>query len=211
MNKFKILLTLLVLVSFSCQSQNTNCNRTVKFKSDAKLIPKGICLEEGFEFSYVYDHADITGNGLKDFIAQWRKKDLKDGDTLYLSVYQQIDSSNYELFRTFDNFYPVYFKDYDFEYDVPDSLLNELKGAYNGVDPLNQLEFNKSEILIHLQPGVLDHYFLHYRYDPNDREWYLERRIYSEENYEGSLREVTNEYLWDQKLSIDKFNYFDYL
>lgn len=212
MNKLQPLLILLISVSFSCQAQNqTDCNRSVRLKFYSTQIPDGICLKEGYQFSYLYNQADVTSDEMEDFITQWRRQNIKDGDTLYLNIYQQTDSGNYELLSTLDNLYPIYFKDYSFEYDVADSLLNELKGSYNGIDPLNQLEFSEGKILIHLQPGVVDHYFLYYRYKLEDKDWYLERRIYSEEDYEGYLNEVTNEYLWDQKLSIDKFNYFDYL
>lgn len=212
MNKLHFLSALLLFVSFSCQAQNqAYCNRAVRSDFYSKKIPQGICLKPGYEFSYLYDQVDVNGDGMKDFMTEWRRQDIEDGDTLFLSIYEQIDSAKYELVKTFDNLYPIYFKDYDFEYDVPDSLLNELKGAYNGGNPLNRLEFKEGEIIIYLQPGVVDHYFLHYRYDPREKDWYLERRIYSEEDYEGNLHEVSNEYLWEERMSLDDFNYFNYL
>jgi hypothetical protein len=212
MNKLYILPVLLVFISFSCQAQNQiDCNRAVRSDFYSKKIPEDICLTPGYEFSYLYDYADVNDDGLKDFITEWRKQDIQDGDTLYLSIYEQVDSAKYELAWTFDNLYPIYFQRYELSYVVEDSLLNELQGRYGGKNPLNILEFKKGEILIHLQPGVVDHYFLQYRYDPKAKNWYLEKRIYSEEDYEGNLQERTNEYLWDQKISIDKFDYFDYL
>jgi len=213
MNKSQILFSIITLaILFSCQAQDqTDCNQAVRLKFYSNRIPKGICLKEGYEFSYIYDEMDVNNDGFKDFLFQWRKRDIQDGDTLYFSVYQQLDSTKYKLVKSFDNLYPIYFKDYSLEYNVKDSLLNELQGQYGGMYPLNQLEFGDGKILIHLQPGVVDHYFLHYRYNHESKNWYLEYRIYSEEDYEGKLYEVSNEYLWDKKLSIEKFNYFDYL
>jgi len=212
MNKFYMLPILLVFISFSCRSQNqVDCNRAVRSDFYSKKIPQGICLKPGYEFSYLYDRVDVNGDGMKDFITQWRKQNIQDGDTLYLSIYEQVDSAEYELARTYDNLFPIYFERYDLSYVVEDSLLNELQGAYNGSDPLRQLKFEEIKITMHLKPGAVDHYFLHYRYDPEDKDWYLDRRIYSEEDYEGNLHEVSNEYLWDERMSLAEFNYFDYL
>lgn len=153
----------------------------------------------------------MNRDGMKDFIAEWRKQKTRDGDTLYLSIYEQVYSSKYILAKTFDNLYPIYFERYELNYSVEDSVLNELQGQYGGTNPFNHLEFKEGKILIHLQPGVVEHYFLHYRYDPEAKHWYLERRIYSEEDYEGNLHEVSNEYLWEERMSLDEFDYFDYL
>lgn len=210
MNKLCIFPILLIFMSFSCQGQNQLCNQSVKYKSLSKKVPPTICLPSNqVEFEEI-TITDFNQDGIKDFIGKWQPKNLADGDTLHVSVYIQIDSGSYEFLKIYSNLYPIYFTDYSLEYRVQDSLLNELKARYPGY-PTKEVEFNGDKLLLHFEAGVGSYYFLHYRYDPEAKDWYLERRIYSEEDYEGNLHEVSNEYLWDERMSLEEFNYFDYL
>ena len=210
MNKLSIFPILLTCIPFSCQGQNQYCNQSVKYKSLSKKVSSTICLPSNkVEFEEI-TITDFNKDGKKDFIGKWQPKNLSDGDTLHVSVYVQVNSGSYELLKTYSNLYPVYFIDYSLEYRVQDSLLNELKAQYPGY-PTKKVEFNNDKLLLHFEAGVGSYYFLHYRYNPEVKDWYLERRVYSEEDYEGNLHEVSNEYLWDERMSLDEFNYFDYL
>lgn len=210
MNKLSIFPILLTCIPFSCQGQNQYCNQSVKYKSLSKKVSSTICLPSNkVEFEEI-TITDFNKDGKKDFIGKWQPKNLSDGDTLQVSVYVQVDRGSYELLKTYSNLYPVYFIDYSLEYRVQDSLLNELKAQYPGY-PTKKVEFNNDKLLLHFEAGVGSYYFLHYRYNPEAKDWYLERRVYSEEDYEGNLHEVSNEYLWDERMSLDEFNYFDYL
>lgn len=206
----KIIVGILIgLLPFYCKSQDEGCNRSTKIKSLSKRIPKGVCLKVGLEFSYAYEDVDLNGDGLKDFITQVRPKNIRDGDTLLLHIYFQSKNGQYSTLKVFNNIYPTYFKDYSLGYTVTNPRLNELQGKFGGTYPLGEIEFHENLIVINLKPGAIDHYALYYRF--NKQDWYLERKIYSEENSEGVRQELANEYSWEKKISLSQFNYFDYL
>ena len=206
-------LTFLVVLFYAsaCDGQEqSNCYQSTKYKSLEKKIPADICLTSGeLEFEEI-TFTDFDNDGLEDFIAKWQPKKLTDGDTLQVSAYRQYSAGRYKLYKTWNNLYPIYFKDYSLEYAVKDSLLNEVKANYPGY-PTKEVKFSEDKLLLHFEAGLGSHYFLHYRYDSTKGNWYLERRIYSESDHEGNLHQVSSENLMDQFQSIDEFNYFDYL
>lgn len=210
MNSSGTLAFVFLFVVYACQSQEqSTCEKSVKYKSLEKLIPKEICLPSNdFEFQNI-SITDIDENGLTDFIGEWKLKKLKDGDTIRISIYLQVDSGKYELVSTYVNLLPIFFKEYNLEYKVQDSILNEFKSRYPGY-PNQELKFDENEFTIYFEAGVGSHYFLQYRYDPQLKDWFLERRIYYEEDFEGRRTEISNDSVWDQKLSLRKFSYFDY-
>jgi hypothetical protein len=117
MKKIIILVNLLTLGTVISCAQEQNCNRTVHVTSFAERLPKDICLPEGYLiWSILADTVDINGDGTIDFAGRLQKIDAKDGDTTLVLLYKGDRHGNFEEWTTFGNLFPVYLKDYRFDY-----------------------------------------------------------------------------------------------
>src|SRR6218665_329830 len=98
--KKSILLGLIIIARGAVSvAQHTDCNRAVWFNRFTNLLPKEVCIPKGnYHITHVYERADINEDGLEDFIFDWNKKTLQDGDTLYVTIYAQNRDSTFSHF-----------------------------------------------------------------------------------------------------------------
>ena len=176
------LLQILLLLSIIVNSQNINCNQSVWIDRFAKLLPKDVCIPQGdYHITQVYKMADVNSDGLDDFIIDWNKKSLQDGDTLFVSIYLQNIDSTFSYFRTFDNLYPIYFERYDIDYIPQDATLIPLLKEYEDFYPFRKLEFKRGSIAITIRFDaesdlktvyVFDKLLNNWRYKESHEIWY---------------------------------------
>ncbi|PGH37825.1 MAG: hypothetical protein CRN43_18855, partial [Candidatus Nephrothrix sp. EaCA] len=148
--KKSILLGLVIIARGAVSvAQHTDCNRAVWFNRFTNLLPKEVCIPKGnYHITRVYERADINEDGLEDFIFDWNKKTLQDGDTLYVTIYAQNQDSTFSHFRTFNNLYPIYFERYDTDYIPTSKKLRPLHKKYDDDYPFLELAFQKDVLQI---------------------------------------------------------------
>lgn len=171
-------------------AQNINCNsETNSFnKNELKLIPKEICLPKGYIIWSIGDSTDINGDGLKDFFMYWRKQELpKNGDTMYLSIYEQKKDKSFMLVRKFSNLDPIYgSKIYLREYIFQDQLFK-----------------------IKIEAAVREGGIFYYYYDNNIKNWVLKKQEYWIESPDGNSTKIKSMEKPPKEITLDKFNYKD--
>jgi len=202
----RIALFSVLFLYFLVKAQTPDCNQTVWSTYDAEKIPKGVCLPNGYEFLYVHTATDINGDGLYDFIFNWDKILMRDGDTTFVSVYVQNPDSTFSHFRTFNNLFPTYFNRYDDNYIPQDTALIPLLRRYEATStPFRKLEFKQDSLIITICLDAKSDLRTVYVYDKNLNNWLYKES--SEVWYEGGG--VSRDDLED-KLgpTIDDFTYF---
>lgn len=221
--RMKIFLYYLLLTGIAplqyCQAQkvNKNCNRAVKLQEYKKDLIKEVCIPGGYEISMLRTDLrdiDINGDGLGDFIFDWNRPKLKDGDTLFLTVYKMNKDSSYSFLKTFKNLYPLHFESYD---DGPkeQKYRKIYEDCYSYGYPLKYLDLNSGTISLTLKIDDGSGYFLKYQYDNKKQNWYLIKK----QNWIDTTDEVTypdgRKYieleLPKKSESIDDFSYEKYL
>ena len=205
--KKSILLGLVIIARGAVSvAQHTDCNRAVWFNRFTNLLPKEVCIPKGnYHITQVHERTDINEDGLEDFIFEWNKNPLQDGDTLYVTIYAQNQDSTFSHFRTFNNLYPIYFERYDSEYNPPNKKLSPLHKKYNGEYPFLELTFEKGIMQIIRIGQVKEDLIITYRYDKNIKNWRYEKTI--RDDYALNIKEP---YDLSKKLgpTIDNFTYF---
>ena len=206
MSNYAILQLILFLCSIVSYAQNTDCNRAVWIKEDEKKLPKEICIPNGnYHITEVYEKVDVNGDGLKDFIFDWNKNPLQDGDTIYVTIYTQNSDSTFSFFRTFNNLYPIYFKSYSLDYTPQDTSLISIHRKYENFYPLHGLKFENDLIKITIRNDAETDIVITYKYDKTIKNWRFEK---SEEYYfiDSTLDPID----LSNKLgpTIDNFTYF---
>ena len=198
---------MLFSITIASCGQDIKCNRAVEYDFLIKKIPEEVCLPEGHQITRLYKSTDVNKDGLKDLIFDWSKINLKDGDTLYVSIYNQLNDSTFSHFKTFNNLKPIFFKEYSFEYRVKDPMLNEIKSKYNEQIPPYRLEFKNNIIYISFiigAPYVTINQYYQYKKDT----WYLMK----EEIWDESGEHIKKEKIMGfEQLRIDDFDYLNYL
>lgn len=205
MKTYIITQSILLIFSINIFAQNTNCNRAVWVKEDEKELPKEVCIPKGnYHVTQVYERVDINSDGLEDFIFNWNKNPLQDGDTLYVTIYTQNQDSIFSHFRTFSNLYPIYFKSYSFDYTPKNKKLRVLHKKYMR-NPLIKLTFEKETIEIIRNGDAKENLIITYRYDKDIKNWRYEKTIM----YDYALN-TKEPYDLSEKLGplIDNFTYF---
>jgi hypothetical protein len=193
----------------SCKAQVRDCNKDVLVKRDSPLVPMEVCIPNGYIIDEVYDSADVNDDGLKDFIFSWRKKQMIDGDTVFVSIYRKTHRGSHALLKTFKNLFPINFKSYEMSYRVEDEKLASIFNRYNGVFPFRGLEITGGEIRITIVAAVGEGYRVHYRFDVSRRTWILMRVVkWSEVGDKVEEEEVA---VPKEVQVIDAFNYLDYM
>jgi hypothetical protein len=186
-----------------------NCNKKVWVDRLKTGMPKEVCIPDEYLVSGNYTKylTDINGDGLNDYVFDWNKYPISDGDTIFTSVYlQQLDSS-YKYFVTFDNLFPIQFKSYVYE-QVKDKKLKELFSLYNPYK-LKELVFNNDKIILNFWTEARAGLVLTYQFDKNSNDWFLIEQ--------KSWIELEEETKWDDlgtpepNQSIKNFNYLDWL
>lgn len=204
MKKYIIYQIVLLFLTASTIAQNIDCNRAVWIKQNAKNLPKEVCIPKGYLISNIYESTDINGDSLPDFIFKWRKPELQDGDTLYISIYLQNSDSTFSYFRTFNNLYPIYFKDYSRDYVPPKSALIALHKKYEGEDQFLELKFEQNLITLKIEYAAKEDLWVQYYYDKSKKDW-----LYQKAEIHDYWEKVTPIDL-SEKIgpSINNFTYF---
>lgn len=209
MRNYAILQLILLLCEIISYAQNTDCNRAVWIKEDEKKLPKEICIPNGnYHITEVYEKVDVNGDGLEDFIFDWNKNPLQDGDTIYVTIYTQNSDSTFSFFRTFNNLYPIYFRSYDLDYVPEDTSLISIHKKYEGEYQLKSLKFKNDFIIIEIFYAALENLIIKYKYNNEKKNWvYYSCELYSFLNESKTLMDLSG------KLgpTIDNFTYFYWL
>jgi len=203
-NQIGIGIVMLLQINSCVMAQTGNCNRFVLLKQDAKRIPKDICIPSNYLISNIYESTDVNGDSLPDFIFKWRKPELQDGDTFYVTIYIQNPDSTFTNFRTFNNLYPIYFKDYSRDYISPNSALAALQKKYEGEDPFVELKFEGKLITLKIKYATKEDLWIQYSYDKSKKDW-----LYQKAEIHNYWEKITPMDLSDKiGPSIKNFTYF---
>ncbi|HEY9007340.1 MAG TPA: hypothetical protein VIM75_14465 [Ohtaekwangia sp.] len=197
---------LVFLTTTACAQNREACNRSVWTKEDAKYLPKEVCIKKGdYHITQVYKSVDLNGDGLNDFIFDWNKNPLQNGDTIFVTVYIQNRDSTFTHFRTFSNLYPIYFKSYDRDYTIKDKALAELHKKYQGENQLIELLFELSLIRLRIKYEAKEDLLIQYAYDETRKDWLLLKA----ELHDYALGKILSFNQSDRiGPEINKFNYF---
>lgn len=206
-----LFLELIVLTSNSQTTPEWNPNRgassthTVWVKQDEKKVPKGVCIPAGYIISEIFEPTDMNKDSLPDFIFKWRKSNLTDGDTLFVTIYIQNRDSSFSNFRTFKNLFPIYFERYDFDYIPKDEKLKTLHKKYLGNYQFLNISFQKGNIEISTKGDATSDLITTYTYDAGIKNWRYQKTIMydfianTKENFDSSE---------ELGPTIDQFRYF---
>lgn len=199
----QIVLSFLSCVTFA---QNIDCNRSVWLNRFTKLLPKEVCIQNGnYHITEVYDKVDLNNDGLEDFIFDWNKDTLQDGDTIYVTIYIQNPDSSFSYFHTFNNLYPINFKSYSSDYEPNEDKLKDFQKKYYGFDPLIELTFEKGMIKITRKEDAEANLIITYKFDKSINNWRYEK---SEEYFLVDGGYKTIDLLKELGPTIDNFTYF---
>jgi len=223
MNKYKFLTSFFILlITVKCSSQEINCNQKV-YRSSLKIkIPKSVCIPENYHIREILSQKDINNDSLKDFVFTYSKLKINDTDTLFVGVYTQKRDSTYIFKKKSGNLYPMFLEDYDSDIYINKSDETKELFSYSGNYPLNKLEFLENEIVIDFGIGEGETMELHFVYRKKESNWFLEWGIYeskltkTEEEILGEKNNFISSkekkyYEKSEQISIDEFNYFDWL
>lgn len=201
-----IMITLLILNTIMSYAQDCICNRSVWIKSWEKELPKEVCIPLGnYHITQVYERVDVNDDGLNDFIFDWNRYPLKDGDTIYVTIYLQNQDGTYQYFRTFNNLYPIYFERYDLDYIPKDTSLISIHKKYENFYPLHGLKFDNDLIKTKIRNDAETDLVITYKFDKSINNWRFEK---SEQYY--FIDETLDSINLSDKLgpTIDNFTYF---
>lgn len=220
MNNTVTFLLCFILPLFCCVGQKADedkvCNRDAVDKSIARLLPKGICIPEGYTVEHVIKDFDFNGDGKYDVAVRYVKYPLEDGNMRYYSVYEQISDTIFSYKKVFNNvaypFIKSYSENYRKRYPVVDSLLMIYP---TGVKFLFSQDTIKIE---HIIPDLY-HKTYSFVYDKKYDNWYLQKVNYWIGELpvwlvrNGNLREeLLEERIYldkkipDKHISIDEFD-----
>jgi len=129
-------------------------------------------------------------------------------DTIYVSVYKQINDSTYSFLKTFNNLFPLFLKSYD--YPSKNALAAKIFECYADGYPLKNLTFQNGAIEMTMRIDAASGYFLKYTYISKKRNWYL--TTYQEwfDRPHGERR-FEDHKIPEEGESIDEFSYQKYL
>lgn len=194
------------LLNIVACAQKNDCNRNVWIERFTKLLPKEVCIRMGnYHITEVYKKTDINNDGLIDFMFDWNKNPLNDGDTIYVSIYIQKPDSTFAYFRTFKNLYPIYFERYDLDYIPKDSALVKMQRRYENFYPLRKLEFENDKIRLRIRYDAEADLIVTYKFDSEKKNWFYEK---AEEYFFSSEGSLPKDYSKVFGPTIDDFTYF---
>jgi hypothetical protein len=218
MKKMIILVNLLALGAVISCAQEQNCNRTVRIHSTAERLPKDICLPEGyFIWSILADTVDINGDGTTDFAARLQKIAAQDGDTTLVVLYRQDKHGHFEEWTTFDNLFPVYLKDYDYDYyrdfktNKDTSYFMKLRARY-AYPELSKVFFAKDTITVKFNTDGGGGLLMHFVLNEAQNDWHLKKQVEWAGSW-GEIEKIPNYgvIIPKDQYSIRAFNMLDYL
>ncbi len=196
------------VVQWKIQLQDT-CNQKQKY-GNKSTIPKEVCIPLEHVISNIYPSVDLNGDGLEDFVFDHHKEILENGDSIFLSIYLQRIDGTYRLSKDLANINPIYFETYEYSKEFENSLSSKLKDIWNiyGIDSVYQIYLNERKIEIWMNVEAHIDYRLHYTYSNEKDTWVLLKwQEYTDYNNTTLEREIPK----DWKLSIEEFDYKDYL
>jgi len=207
----KLLITFLLSYSSSCSSQKLDtCNKSVHLSKDVQRLPKEICIPRGYWVWKIIDSIDLTNDRMDEVALTIEKEQMIDGDTSFLFVYKKDKNGIYQLFKKYDNLYPIYFKSYDHTYQSSNVELNNLKDSYGASASFSEVLFNKNTIKLKFHTSARSGLLLHFLYNSEINDWVL---VKNEEWFgdRGVIQKMTDEYPIPERISLSKFNMLDYL
>ena len=211
-----IFLTLLACSTVISCAQEKKCNRAAHI-AFANRLPPDICLPEGYILRDILaDTVDIDGDGRIDFAARLQKIDAQDGDTTLVVLYKQNEKGNYEEWFTFNNLFPIYLKDYDYDYyrdHMDRSYFMDLRRRY--VAPLfSEVFFEKDTIVVKFNTSAGSGLLLYFSLNEKKNDWHLVKQSI----WDGDVRRNNIENIPDwgiviplNQYSIREFNMLNYL
>lgn len=211
-----------MLVNLKCYSQQSNCNQEVYRNNLRDKIPKSVCIPKNHLIRDIISQEDLNNDGLEDFVITHSKSKIKDTDTLFVSIYSQKIDSIYTFKKKLGNLYPMFLDDYDSDIYITKSENVKELVSYSGNYPLNKLEFLKNKIVINFEIAEGETMELYFVYRKEEDNWFLKWGI-----YESKLTRTEQEILGDdndfvpvkqkiyykknEQISIDSFNYFNWI
>jgi hypothetical protein len=173
---FLLMLGILVTACAGKAQKQPACNRTVYIDSFAQRLPKDICLPEGYMLRAILsDTTDMNGDGRADFAAKLCKIDVRDGDTTLVVLYKQDQHGHFTEWTTFDNLFPIYLIDYDYDYyrDKEDtSYFMELRQRYIYPE-LSDVSFAKDTIILKFNTDAGGGHLLYFALNETQSDWTL--------------------------------------
>jgi len=187
------------------------CYRITKIKKQEKELIREICIPKGYIINHIYTRLvdlDANGDGLSDVIFDWHKQNLRDADTIYLTVYKMNKDSSYSLLKTFRNLLPVYISDYN---NRPQKkTINRIYECYNESPPLISIGFDNGTITLTIRIDPASGYLFKYVYKPERENWYL-ATFQEWIDMPDGIRKSENREILKEDESIDDFSYQKYL
>jgi len=212
---FSLLMLVIASVSTISCAQESPCNRAAFLPSYEKRLPEEICLPEGYMLRAILaDTVDIDGDGNADYAIKLEKINALDGDTNLVVLYRKNPQGLLEQWKVFDNLYPVFFKDYDYEYASEykdNSLLAKLKRRYHYALSSDVL-FEKNTIVVKFNTDGGGGLLLYFSFDINFNGWKLNKQV----GWFGRMGHIDGTPDYDtvipkNKYDIEDFNMLDYL
>lgn len=199
---------LLLFISYYIFGQKPECNQLTT--GGKRKVPKDVCIPNGYNIREIFECGDLNLDGLNDYAFTYTKIKPKDGDTTFVSIYYATSDSTYVLKKVYSNLYPIIFMRYDLSYTIKDSLLNEIQGKYSGNYPLNWIEFLDGKIKMSIIQAYNESLVLHFTYNKAKDDWLLTETEFNVE-YDGQIKTTKKQYQGEEQISINDFNYFDWL
>lgn len=201
---------LLIFISFYTYGQNPECNQlTIGGKRE---VPKDVCIPVGYNIREIFECGDLNTDGLHDFAFTYTKIKPEDGDTTYLSIYYATSDTTFVFKKVYTNLYPIIFRDYgysDYNMKLPKKL-KDIMAIYHGNYPLNWIKFFDGKIKLSIIQAYNESLVLHFAYKTEKDDWLLTETEFNVE-YDEQVKTTKTEYKGDEQISINEFNYFDWL
>jgi hypothetical protein len=158
------------------------------------------------------DTVDIDSDEKADFAVKLEKINAVDGDTSLVVIYRQIEHGHFEQWFVFDNLFPVFFKDYWYEYAAEyedNSSLAKLKRRYQSPEYSNIL-FKADTIIVKFNTSGGEGLLLYFALNKKTGSWSLKKQS----NWYGlksSIEKILYSDTTNNQYDIRKFNMLDYL
>ncbi len=157
----------------------------------------------------IHNEADLTNDAIQELVIKLEKQKIKDGDKSILQIYKKSTKGIYELYRTLDNVYPMYFKSYALDYKANDSTLNEIQGRYSSAE-YSEVLLGENTLILKFHSEATMGYNFHYVFDKQKQDWLLQK-IEEWKGRRGQIDKIVSTVILEEKSKIGDFNFLDYL
>ena len=213
MLKNNLFLIFVLFANCTTAQQKKECSQLFSIKEYKNIIEDGICIPTGNIISRVFK-VDINSDNSKDIIVKWYNKDIKNGDSIYYSMYTRNDNE-VSFYKTFNNLSPIHinYSDQSESVTLEDSLLNEVKYIYgNAIN--TQPRFEKGLITMEFEVAATEYFKLYFTYSDTRNTFILTKQeLYYSSDTRGQDKklEETNVFTEDKGLEVEKFDYLDFI